>query len=107
MTLEQTSKKKLNDVNSFMNSFDNIKEMVFYFKGKCHKSKKKYKEYKISITILKSFDTIDIIATTSSSVNLSVTRIRLIALPISAASACEFSLGSKVMYEIVISFAKV
>ena len=52
-------------------------------------------------TILKSFDTIVIIATTSSSITLSVTGSRLIAIPISAATSCGLSIGSKVVYELV------
>ena len=39
--LEQRLEKKLNDVNSFNNSINNIDEMITYFKDKKHKSKKK------------------------------------------------------------------
>ena len=42
--LEQTLGKKLNDVNSFNNHINNIKEMITYFKDKNNKSKKKYKK---------------------------------------------------------------
>ena len=42
--LEQRSEKKLNDVNSFNNSINNIKDMISYFKDKNNKSKKKYKK---------------------------------------------------------------
>ena len=38
--LEQRLEKKLNDVNSFNNSINNIKEMITYFKYKNNKSKK-------------------------------------------------------------------
>ena len=44
--LEQRLEKKLNDVNSFNNSINNIKEMITYFKDKNNKSKKKYKNHK-------------------------------------------------------------
>ena len=37
--LEQRLEKKLNDVNSFNNPMNNIKEMITYFKDKNHKSK--------------------------------------------------------------------
>ena len=39
---EQRLEKKLNEVNSFNNSINNIKEMTTYFKNKNHKSKKSY-----------------------------------------------------------------
>ena len=39
--LEQRSEKKINDVNSFNNHINNIKEMITYFKDKNNKSKKK------------------------------------------------------------------
>ena len=52
-------------------------------------------------TKLKSFDSIVGIATTSSSVTLSLTRIGLIVLPISTSITYGLSIGSKVIYEIV------
>ena len=39
--LEQRLERKINDVNSFNNSINNIKEMIIFFKDKNHKSKKK------------------------------------------------------------------
>ena len=77
--------------------------MITYFKDKNNKSKKKYKKYKTLTTILKSFDTFVIIATTSSSTTLSLTGIGLIAIPISTATACGLSIGNKVLYEIIIN----
>ena len=44
--LEQGLEEKLNDVNSFNNHINNIKEVISYFKDKNHKSKKKNKNYK-------------------------------------------------------------
>ena len=101
--LEQRLDKKLNYVNSFNNSINNLKEMITYFKDKNNKSKKKYKEYKTITTLLKSFDTFVIIATTSSSITLSFTGIGLIAIPISTATACRLSIGKKVLYEIIVN----
>ena len=78
-----------------------MKEMITYFKDKNHKSKKQSKKYKTTTKTLKSFDTIVIIATTFSSITLSVIGIGLTATPISAATACGLSIGNKVIYEIV------
>ena len=99
---ERRIEKRMSDVNSFNSSINNIKEMIPYFKDKNNKSKKKYKILKTT-TILKSFDTIVIIATTSISTTLSLTGIGLIATPISSATACGLSIGIKVVYEKIIS----
>ena len=74
--------------------------MITYFEDKNNKSKKKYRKYKRIITILKSFNTFLIIATTSSSITLSLIGIRLIAIPKSTATACGLSTVNKVLYEI-------
>ena len=39
--IEQRLEKKINDVNSFKNSVNNIREMITYFKDKNNKSKKR------------------------------------------------------------------
>ena len=41
--LEQRLEKKLNDVNSFNNRINNIKEMITYFKNKINKSNRDIK----------------------------------------------------------------
>ena len=47
--LEQRLEKKLNDVNSFNNHINNIKEMITYFKDKNNKSKKNIKNIERSL----------------------------------------------------------
>ena len=101
--LEQRLEKRIGDVNSFKNHTNNIKEMITYSKHKTNKSKTEYKKYKTITTIPKSFDTIVIIATTSSSITLSLRGIDLIAITISTATACGLSIGNKVLYEIIIN----
>ena len=101
--LEQRLEKKINDVNSFNNHINNIKEMITYFKDKNHKSKKRYKNYKTLNTILESVDSIVIIGATSTSITLSVTGIGLIVLPISAGIACTLSLGNKILHKLIIN----
>ena len=86
--LEQRLEKKLNDVNSFNTHIDNIKEMITYFRDKNNKSKNKFEKYKTTLsTILNTIDTFVIIATTSSSITLSLTGKRIIAIPTSTATA--------------------
>ena len=101
--LEKRLEKKINDVNSFNNHINNIKEMITYFKDKNHKSKKKYKNYKTINTILESVDSIVIIRATSTSIALSITGVGLIILPISAGIACGLPLGNKILHKLIIN----
>ena len=101
--LEKRLGKKINDVNSFNNHINNIKEMITYFKDKINKSKKRYKNYKTLNTILESVDSIVIIGATSTSITLSVTGVGLIILPISAGIACILSLGNKILHKLIIN----
>ena len=101
--LEKRLEKKTNDVNSFNNHINNIKEMITFFKDRNNKSKKRYKYYKTLNTVLESVDSIVIIAATSTSKTLSVTGIGLIVLPISAGIACTLSLGNKVLHKIILN----
>ena len=77
--------------------------MITYFKDKNNKSKKSYENYKTLNTILESVDSIVIIATTSTSITLSVTGIGLIVLPTSAGIACGISLGNKILHKLIIN----
>ena len=101
--LEQRLEKKINDVNSFINHINNIKEMITYFKDKNNKSKKRYKNYKTLNTVLESVDSIVIIAATSTSITLSITGVGLIILPISAGIACTLSLGNKAIHKLILN----
>ena len=101
--LEKRLEKKINDVYSFNNHINNIKEMITYFKDKNHKSKKRYKNYKTLNTVIESLDSIIIIGATSTSITLSVTGVGLIILPISAGIACALSLGNKILHKIIIN----
>ena len=103
IVLEKRLEKRLNDVNSFNNHINNIKEMITYFKDINHKSKKKFRNYKTLNTVLESVDSIIIIAATSSSITLSITGIGLIILPISASIACTLSLANKVLHKLFIN----
>ena len=101
--LEQRLEKKINDVNRFNKSINNIKKMITYFKDKNSKSKKRYKNYKTLNTVLESVDSIVIIGATSTSITLSVTGFGLIILPISAGIVCTLSLGNKVLHKLIIN----
>ena len=101
--LEKRLEKKINDVNSFNNHINNIKEMITYFKDKNNKSKKKSRNYKTLNTVLESVDSIVIIRATSTSITLSITVIGLMVLPISVGIACSLSLGNKILHKLIIN----
>ena len=101
--IEKRLEKKINDVNSFNNHINNIKEMITYFKDRNIKSKKRYKKYKTLNTLLESLDSIVIIGATSTSITLSVTGVGLIILPISAGIACTLSLCNKILHNLIIN----
>ena len=63
--------------------------MILYFIDTNHKSE----EHKMLTTILKSFATFVIFATTSSSNKLSLTGLGLIVLPISSVIACGLTIS--------------
>ena len=88
--LEKRLEKKINDVNSFNNHINNIKEMITFFKDE-NNSKKQCKNYVTLNTILESIDSIVIIGATSTSITLSIIGIGLIILPISAGIGCTLS----------------
>ena len=98
--LEQRLEKKLNDVNSFNNHINNIKELTTNFKGK-KINQRTDKNYKTPNTILESVDSIVIIGATSTSIILSFTGVGLIILPISAGIACTLAIGIKVLHKII------
>ena len=100
---KQRLEKKLNDVNSFNNHINNIKEMIQYFKDKTNKSKKRHQKYKTITTMLKSFDLFVKISTSLSSITSPLIGIGFIVIPISTASACALSIGNKVFYEIILN----
>ena len=77
--------------------------MITYFKGKNHKSKKRYENYKTLNTILELIDSIVIIGATSTSITLSVTGVALIIPPISAGVACGVSLRNKILHNLIIN----
>ena len=87
--LEQRLEKKINDVNSFNNIINNIKEMITHFKDKNQKSKKK-KNHETLNTNLESVDSIVIIGATSISITLPITGI-----------ACALLLGNKVLHKMI------
>ena len=74
--------------------------MITYSKLENKKFEISCKKYKIVTTMLKSFDTFVVFATTSTSVSLSVTTIGLIVKPILTGVRCGLTIGNKVILEV-------
>ena len=100
--LEKRLEEKLKNVNSFNSHINSVKDRITYFKDRNNKSKKRYKKYKTLTTKLKSFDTFVFIATTSSSITLTLTGIGLMVILISNGIASRLPIGIKVIYDIII-----
>ena len=103
---EQRIEKKLNDVNVFNKSINNINEMITYFKDKNHNPKKKCKIYETLNTKLETVDSIVNFAATATPITLSITGIRLIILPIIAVFAFALSSGDKVLHKMISNIYK-
>ena len=88
-------------LKGFYNHFNNIKEMITYFKYKNHKSKERFKNYKTLNTTIEAVASINIIAATS--ITLSITDTGLNILPLTARIACTLSSGNKVLHILVIN----
>ena len=95
-------RKKIDDVNSFNISINNIKETIVYFKNKTQKSKKKYKNCKTLNTILESVDLIATIAATSNWKTLPIRGIGLNIISKTAGIACLLRLGNKALHKLII-----
>ena len=76
--------------------------MIKFFTDKNYKSRKKYKKIKTFTTVIKSFDTIVIFATTSSFFTLSLAGFGLLVIPIPGSLACGLKISDKTVYEIVL-----
>ena len=78
---EERLGKKI-DINSFNNSLNIPKQLIANNKDENRESKKKYKQSNILSTLLKRVDTLDFIATLSSSVTLFVTGLGMMVMSI-------------------------
>ena len=86
---------RLDEINSFFNSFQNIKDIIKLFHNhEAKKYKKKYKTYKIINCLLQSTDGNLVSAVSSTSILLSVTGVGKVVVPIASgirAGVCIFS----------------
>ena len=96
---EEIINKKLKEVNSFINSLNNINLISKFYEEEYKKLKKKHNKFKNLNKILNTIDSVVIIGCTGTSVTLSVTGYGLIIVPITAGCGCLMSVGSKIINE--------
>ena len=94
--------EKINDVEGFDKSVNNIKAMITYFEDENKKLRRIIRKYKDLTTILKPVHTFVIIPTTSTFVSLADTEIGLVVIPISIGVAFALTINYKLIYEIVL-----
>ena len=92
----------MTDINTLIISVGNIKEVITYFKDENKKSSKNFKKYKMITKTMKPLDTLDVIATSSTFITLSVTRTYSVFKLFSTRLPSEKTLSIKVMNERVI-----
>ena len=73
-----------------------------HFKVEANKLENKNKKYKMLTTTLKSFDTLDVSAASSTSVTIRVMRVGSIVKPISTRVACGLTISKGALSEIVV-----
>ena len=93
--------EKINELNSFLISNTNIREMIAYFKYRNHKSKQKWKKFDNPNLILESVDTVVTFGETTASVTLSVTGVCLMVILFFTGIVCAVSLGYEIIHEII------
>ena len=76
--------------------------MITYLKEKTFKSKHTYNKHKLLTTLIESFDTVAIIATTTNSITLSHSGVGLIVIAMSTGVACGLKFTKRVIYERVV-----
>ena len=94
---KQNLEKKLNDVSSFNNSVNNLKEMNTYFEDENDKWERNFKKNKMLPTVLKPLDTFVNFTRTSSSITLSLKGVGLKIILKSTGKACRLTIINKII----------
>ena len=90
---------RLKEINSFNNSFQNIKDIQNFFYHEAKKYKKKSKIYKIINGLILSIDGVSVLAVSSTCVTLSVTGVGLVVVPIASGIGAGLCIISKIAGE--------
>ena len=90
---------RLEEINSFNNSIQNIKDIQNFYNHEAKKYKKKSKTYKIINDLIQSIDGVSVLAVSSTCVTLSVTGVGLVVVPIASRIGAGLCIISKIAGE--------
>ena len=90
---------RLKEINSFNNSFQNIKGIQNFYNHEAKKYKKKSKIYKLINCLIQSIDGVSVLSVSSTCVTLSVTGVGLVVVPIASGIGSGLCIISKIAGE--------
>ena len=90
---------RLKEINSFNNSFQNIKDIQNFYNHEAKKYKKKSKQYKLINCLIQSIDGVSVLGVSSTCVTLSVTGVGLVVVPIASGIGAGLCIISKIAGE--------
>ena len=90
---------RLKEINSFINSIQNIKDIQNFCNHEAKKYKKKSKIYKLINCLIQSIDGVLLLGVSSTAITLSVTGVGLIVIPIASGIGAGVSIISKILNE--------
>ena len=90
---------RLEEINSFNNSIQNIKDIQNFYNHEAKKYKKKSKTYKIINGLIQSIDGVLLLGVSSTAITLSVTGVGLVVVPIASGIGAGVSIISKILNE--------
>ena len=90
---------RLKEINSFINSIQNIKDIQNFYNHEAKKYKKKSKQYTLINCLIQSIDGVSVLAVSSTCVTLSVTGVGLVVVPIAIGLGAGLCILSKIAGE--------
>ena len=90
---------RLKEINSFINSIQNIKDIQNFYNHEAKKYKKKSKQYKLINCLIQSIDGVSVLGVSSTCVTLSVTGVGLVVVPIASGIGAGLCIISKIAGE--------
>ena len=96
---DQNLDLRLKEINSFNNSFQNIKDIQNFYNHEAKKYKKKSKIYKLINCLIQSIDGVLLLGVSLTAIILSVTEVGLIVVPIASYIGAGVSIISKILNE--------
>ena len=90
---------RLKEINSFINSIQNIKDIKNFYNHEVKKYENKSKQYKLINCFIQSVDDVSVLAVSSTSVTLSITGVGLVVVPVASGIGAGLCIISKLLGE--------